>query len=91
MTAPRPAPAGVVARVAGQDITWDMLQKPLVDAYGLQMTLHLVQLEMAKQKARDKGAIVTEADIADERQRTAESLFKETIEGDVALMKKMSE
>ena len=65
----RPAPPGIVARIAGQDITWDMLQKPLVDAYGLQITLHLVQLEMAKQKAREKGATVTPEDIAEERRR----------------------
>lgn len=72
-------PQRPVAMVNGQPITADQLHRPLVEAHGLKMLLYLVQLEMAKQKAREAGLIITPEAVAQERQRTLDGLFKASI------------
>ena len=74
-----------VARVNNMPITMEQLQRPLIEAYGLPILLHLAQLEICRQKAAGAGVIVTEKDIAEERQRTLDQMFKDAV--DVETMK----
>jgi parvulin-like peptidyl-prolyl isomerase len=75
-------PSKTLATVNGQPITTEMMLGPLTEAYGLQFVLHLAQLELAKQKAKEVGVTVSSVDIAAERRITLETTFKETIETD---------
>ena len=68
-----------VARVNSMPITMEQLQRPLVEAYGLPILLHLAQLEVCRQKAAGAGITVTPKDIEDERQRTYEQMFKDAV------------
>jgi foldase protein PrsA len=68
----------VVARVNGQAITRQQLQAPLMEAYGLNVLLNLVQLEMVKQQAARANIVVTPDDIRQERQTTLDKLFQES-------------
>ena len=72
-----------VARVNNMPITMAQLQGPLVEAYGLQILLHLAQLEVCRQKAAGAGVEITQKDVDDERQRTLESLFKDAVHVEV--------
>jgi foldase protein PrsA len=72
-------PSQPVARVNNMPITMAQLQGPLVEAYGLQILLHLAQLEVCRQKAAGAGVEITQKDVDDERQRTLESLFKDAV------------
>ncbi|MGB7160027.1 MAG: peptidylprolyl isomerase [Tepidisphaeraceae bacterium] len=81
---PAPAPAAapmpndeVIARVDDLAITMGQLQQPLVEAYGLNVLLNLVQLELSKQVAANAKVTVTEADVAAERDLTLEKMFKD--------------
>lgn len=59
-----PAPADeVVATVRGDEITMHQLQEPLVEAYGLNMLLELVQLDLAEQQAQQQNVTVTQEDV----------------------------
>ena len=73
------APSEVVARVNNMPITMEQLQGPLVEAYGLQILLHLAQLEVCRQKAAGAGVTIAQKDVDDERQRTLESLFRDAV------------
>jgi foldase protein PrsA len=72
-----------IARVNNMPITMAQLQGPLIEAYGLQILLHLAQLEVCRQKAAGAGVEITQKDVDDERQRTLESLFKEAVHVDM--------
>jgi len=77
--APAKAPnAATVAIVNGQPITIEQLDKPLIEAYGLNVLLNLVQLEMAKQAAVRNNARVTEADVQKEMDDTLDAMFKDS-------------
>lgn len=63
-----------IATVNGTPITTAQLEKPLIDAYGLNMLLQLVQLELAKQDAGKAGMTVTKADFDQELVNTLRTL-----------------
>jgi foldase protein PrsA len=76
-----PPPSGasydnqVVARINGKDISMGSLVQPLIETYGLNMLLNIVQLELAKQDAANAHVTVTPEDIAKERELTLSKLF----------------
>lgn len=76
------APAGVevVARVDGQPITMDQLQKPLIDAYGLNVLMQVMQLELARREAAKVGVVVSAQDVQQELELTQNKLFGENIQ-----------
>lgn len=78
------SPSDVVCTVDGQKITMAELQRPLLEGYGLNVMLNLVQLDLARQAAREKGIIVTPEDIKDELRQTLIALNKATNETDAA-------
>jgi parvulin-like peptidyl-prolyl isomerase len=89
--APAPAPAAqphappadqVVARVNGHEITLRQLQQPLVEGYGLTVLLNLVQLELAKQRARELNVTITPDDLTTERDLTLARLFPSAEKGE---------
>lgn len=71
--------ADAVATVNKQAITVEQLHRPLIEAYGLNILIHLAQLELCKQKAAAAGVVVRPEDIAAERQRTLDQMFKEAV------------
>lgn len=73
----QPVTANTIAIVNGQPIDIEQLQKPLIESFGLNVLLNLVQLEMAKQTAARNGVSVTEADVKDEMKITLDAWFKE--------------
>ncbi len=66
-----------VAYVGPITITRQQLQAPLMEAYGLNVLLNLVQLELVKQQAAKDAVAVTAEDIRQERQQTLAGMFKE--------------
>ncbi|HTL30066.1 MAG TPA: hypothetical protein VL282_12630, partial [Tepidisphaeraceae bacterium] len=76
-----PPPAGasydsqIVARINTKPITMGQLVGPLIDTYGLNMLLNIVQLELAKDNAASAKVTVTPEDIAKERELTLSRLF----------------
>lgn len=77
--APSPvAPTGdIVARANGTAVTRQQLIAPLTEAYGLNVLLNLVQLELAEQDVARGGDAVSEDDVRDEYDRTLAQMFKE--------------
>jgi parvulin-like peptidyl-prolyl isomerase len=67
----------VVARVDDVAVTMGQLQQPLVESYGLNVLLNVVQLELAKQVAANAKVTVTEADVTREREMTLNRMFKD--------------
>ena len=65
-----------VATVGGISITRAQLQQPLIEAYGLNILLNLVQLELAKAQAQRAGITVSDQDIHAERDLTLGKMFK---------------
>jgi parvulin-like peptidyl-prolyl isomerase len=72
-------PGQTVAFVNDKPISTEQLQKPLFEAYGLNLLLHLAQIELCKQWAQAAGVKVTAEDIAAERQRTLEQMFQDAV------------
>lgn len=73
------APADpVVARVEDVTITQSQLVRPLIESHGLQTLLNLVQLEMARQDAAKRNAVVSPADVEAEEKRTLKRMFDES-------------
>ena len=70
----------VIAQVGGAIVTLDQLQRPLIDGYGLNILLNLVQLEVAKENAAKAGVKVTPEDIARENEMTIERMFEQSNE-----------
>jgi foldase protein PrsA len=66
-----PAPVDeVVATVRGQDITLKELEGPLVEAYGLNVLLEVIQLDLAEQEADRNNVAIAPQDVEDETTRT---------------------
>jgi parvulin-like peptidyl-prolyl isomerase len=73
----------VIAVVGNTNITRRQLEKPLIEAYGLNMLAKVAQLELAKQEARTRGLNVTPADVANETERYLATLFNEEKDKDL--------
>lgn len=67
----------VIARANGQAITMGQFLQPLIESRGLPLLLNLVQLELAKQDARNAHVIVSSADVDNEQELTLSHLFKD--------------
>lgn len=67
----------VIARVDDVAVTMGQLQGPLVEAYGLNVLLNLVQLELAEQVAANAKVTVSEADVTRERELTLGRMFQD--------------
>jgi len=74
--------ADPVAVVSGQPIALKDLQRPVMEAYGLQFLLHLAQLELARQKAAQAGLSVGPEDVARERHITLDTWFRSAVDAD---------
>jgi parvulin-like peptidyl-prolyl isomerase len=66
----------VIARAGNAQVTLEQLEKPLIDGYGLNILLNLIQLELVKQQCTQAKITVTPADIAKEHDLTVENMFK---------------
>jgi parvulin-like peptidyl-prolyl isomerase len=82
LDAPEPAAANsgddrIIARINGEAITMRQLLKPLLEAHGLQILIGLVELDLAKQDAREAHVVISPEDIARERDQTLEKMFKD--------------
>ena len=66
-----------VATIDGLTITMEQLEQPLVEAYGLNMLLKLVELDLAKQQASRQAINITSHDVAAETQRYLDQVFKD--------------
>jgi parvulin-like peptidyl-prolyl isomerase len=75
--APTSQPAQVIATVNGKPIEREQLIKPLVEAYGLNVLLQLIQLELARQDAAKAGVVVSPADVEAERNNILKGAFPE--------------
>jgi foldase protein PrsA len=71
-----------VALVNGKPISREQLVKPLVEAYGLNLLLQQIQLELARQDAAKAGVVVTPGDVARERTIMLKGLFEKADEKD---------
>jgi parvulin-like peptidyl-prolyl isomerase len=69
--------SAVVAKVNGQPITMDELQRPLLEAYGLNILLYQIQLKLAQQHAKMQKIVVTPADVEAEMTRTLKGAFQD--------------
>ena len=67
----------VVASVGQVQVTRDQIIKPLIDAYGLNILLNVIQLEIAKQNAEKEHLVVTADDIQREHDQTINNMFKD--------------
>jgi len=75
-------PETVVARMGSQTITLGELEEPLIKAYGLNVLLNLVQLDLVKQAAKDAGVTVTPEDVRQEREMMVGRMFREAEKSD---------
>jgi parvulin-like peptidyl-prolyl isomerase len=66
-----------VARLDSVSVEQSQLQEALMSAYGLEMTIKLMQLEIARAEARALGAGVGRAEIDAERRSMLEGMFPE--------------
>ena len=73
-------PSAPVAAIGSVKVTMEQLQRPLIEGYGLNVLLNLVQLEIVKESAGRAGVKVTPTDVAQEREQTIERMFKESNE-----------
>jgi parvulin-like peptidyl-prolyl isomerase len=60
----------VVATVNGQDISLRQLQGPLLEGYGLDVLLRLVELDLVEQAAGHHNVTISDADLENETTRT---------------------
>jgi parvulin-like peptidyl-prolyl isomerase len=60
----------VIADVNGREITLHELQGPLMEAYGLNVLLQLVELDLVEQAAAHQSVTVSDQDVEDETVRT---------------------
>jgi foldase protein PrsA len=75
------APGGedeVIATVRGDAITRKDLEPVLIEGYGLNVLLTLVQLDLVEQEAARQHAVVTPVDVANERVLTMDNLARAT-------------
>ena len=64
-----------VATVNGKAISYDQLSRPLIDTYGLNLLLQIVQLELARQNVEKAGVKIVPADLERERQIILKGAF----------------
>jgi foldase protein PrsA len=74
----------VIATVRGDTITRKDLEPVLIEGYGLNVLLTLVQLDLVEQEAARQHLVVTPVDIAAERTITMQSLARATQAMDAA-------
>jgi foldase protein PrsA len=72
----------IIATLAGKPITLADIQRPLIEGYGLNILLNIVQLDLAKQEAEHAGVTVSDEDFKNERQRTLAKLFQDADKSD---------
>jgi foldase protein PrsA len=72
----------VIATVRGDKITRRDLEPVLMEGYGLNVLLTLVQLDLVEQEAAKLGVVVTPADVDHERAITMGNLRRDTEETD---------
>jgi foldase protein PrsA len=86
LTQAPPAPAAAasgstpVAKIGRVSVSMEQLQRPLVEGYGLQVLLNLVQLELVKDGAARAGVKVTPQDVVEEREVTLRRMFEKSNE-----------
>jgi parvulin-like peptidyl-prolyl isomerase len=73
-------PSSPVAQIGVVNVSAEQLYRPLVEGYGLNVLLNLVQLEIAKESAGRKGVKVTPSDVAEERDVTIRRMFEKSNE-----------
>ena len=73
VSAPREEPT--VATVNGKPITREQLVGPLIDTYGLNLLLNMVQLELARQNAEKAGIKITPGNVDRERDYILKGAF----------------
>ena len=78
------APDDVVASVGNRAITMGRLLDPLIKAYGLNVLLNVVQLDLAKQAAKDAGVVVTPEDLRQEQEMTVARMFRDAEKSEYA-------
>ena len=75
-TGPTTAPAAdAVATIGRLTVTRDDLDRILYRSYGISLLADLVELDLAKDALAKHGLTLTDADVADERQRSMVKLF----------------
>jgi len=67
----------VIARMDDISVTMGDLQQPLLESYGLNVLLNVVQLQLAKQVATNAKVTVTQADVERERKTTLDRMFRD--------------
>ncbi len=77
-----PVDETVVARVGDRAVTMRELNGPLVDAYGLNILLNLLQLELAQKQAEEAKVSATDADVTAERDVTLKKMFADAENAD---------
>jgi parvulin-like peptidyl-prolyl isomerase len=78
VAAPAPAEADEpVATINGLTISMRQLEDPLIQAFGLNMLLKVVQLELAKEQAARMGIRLNSHDFAAETQRYLDEVFRD--------------
>lgn len=85
LPAANPAPGGdaeVIATVRGDAITRKDLDPVLMEGYGLDVLLKLVQLDLVEQEAARQGIVVTPQDVTAERAIIMDELLRATQEMD---------
>jgi parvulin-like peptidyl-prolyl isomerase len=67
----------IIARMDDIAVTMGDLQQPLLESYGLNVLLNVVQLQLAKQVAANAKVAVTQADVERERKTTLDRMFRD--------------
>ena len=80
LTPPTPSSSSPVAQIGRVNVSIEQLQRPLIEGYGLNVLLNLVQLELAREGAGRAGVRVTPDDIAQEREITLRRMFEKSNE-----------
>ena len=68
----------VVARVNGQPITMRQFLQPLIEAHGLPLLLNMVQLELARQDARQAHVTISSSNVEHEQDLTLARMFSDS-------------
>src|SRR5262245_6182496 len=78
-----PSSDPILARLNGRPITLSQIEPTLIESYGLNILLNVVQLDLARQEAARAGVTVTPADFAREREQTLAKMFPDAEKGDI--------
>jgi hypothetical protein len=73
----------VLARLNGKPITLAQIEPTLINGYGLNILLNVVQLELAKQEAARAEVTVSPEDIAREREQTLAKMFPDAEKSEI--------